>query len=317
MSIRKDLLMPRRTEIPHHRNSKQDVQRILSQERYYGDGPPRWLEGKNKRPSQTAADAQSERRKTLKRLRRFGKENDEALELASRLEACEPKQRCGSGACPECARAWQRWFVTATRSFLKSERRESVTVLNPIHVSGKIEPGSLCDPGVLKNAREAIRVALVDAGILRGFFGLDVSFNEDREGEFDPHWQLHLRGLIVGRISKPRRERFWSHFPKTKEIPKPRRSAEFDGDLSGIAYSMKPQFWRRQGYLDEKESRNTRDRPLRGVEAVELALFLNRIGLRARLMLGGSRLTELENGDVGIERKPKHPQPQNTKSKSV
>jgi hypothetical protein len=69
---------------------------------------------------------------------------------------------------------------------------------------------------------------------------------------------------------------------------------------------MKPQFWRRQGYLDEKEDRscrNTRDRPLRGIEAVELALFLNRIGLRARLMLGGSRLTELENGDIAIERK--------------
>ena len=94
--------------------------------------------------------------------------------------------------------------------------------------------------------------------------------------EFEPHWQLHLRGLIVGRISKARKERFWSHFSKTEEIPKPRRSGEFDGDLSGIAYSMKPQFWRRQGYLDEEEDRscrNTRGRPLRGVEAVELALF--------------------------------------------
>jgi hypothetical protein len=129
---------------------------------------------------------------------------------------------------------------------------------------------------------------------------------QDLEGDFEPHWLLHWRGFGTDEISKRRSERFWSHFPKTTEIPKPRRSGEFDGDLSGIAYSMKPQFWRRQGYLDEKEDRscrNTRDRPLRGIEAVELALFLNRIGLRARLMLGGSRLTELENGDIAIERK--------------
>ena len=75
-------------------------------------------------------------------------------------------------------------------------------MLNPIYVSGKIEPGSLCDPNVLEKAREAIRAALIDARIPGGAFGLDISFNEDREGEFDPHWQLHWRGLIVGRISK-------------------------------------------------------------------------------------------------------------------
>src|SRR4051812_34516994 len=238
--------MPRPTEIPHHRNSKKRVQRILSQERHFRNGPPHWLEGKKKRPCQTTAEAQIERRKTVKRLRRFGKENSEALALASRLEACAPRQRCGSGACPECARAWQRWFVIAIRNFLESEPRRPVTVLNPIHVSGKIEPGSLCDPNVLENAREAIRAALIDARIPGGAFGLDISFNEDRDGGFEPHWQLHLRGLIVGRISQRRKSRFWSHFPKSSEIPKPRRSGEWDGDLSGIAYSMKPILVRRE-----------------------------------------------------------------------
>ncbi len=277
------------------------VRRILSQERHFRNGPPHWLEGKKKRPCKTAAEVQIERRKTVKRLRRFGKENSEALALASRLEACAPRQRCGSGACPECARAWQRWFVIAIRDFLESEPRRPVTVLNPIHVSGKIEPGSLGDKDVLKNAKKAIITALNDARIPGGAFGLDISFNEDRDGGFEPHWQLHLRGLIVGRISKRRKSEFWSHFPKSSEIPKPRRSGEWDGDLCGIAYSMKPQFWRRQGYHDEKEhrtSRNTRGRPLRGVEAVELALFLDSIGFRPRLMLGGSRLTKIENGGV-------------------
>ena len=309
--------MRKQAKSQQHRILNQNVQVILGQERYYGDGPPKWREGKNKRPCQTSAQAKIERRKAVKRLRRAGKENAAALNLSSRIAACAPKQRCGSGACPECARAWQRWFVRRTRNFLQSEPRKFVTVLNPIHASGQIAPGSLCDPNVLEKAREAIRAALIDARIPGGAFGLDISFNEDREGEFDPHWQLHWRGLIVDRISKPRKERFWSHFSKTEEIPKPRRSGEFDGDLSGIAYSMKPQFWRRQGYLDEKEDRscrNTRVRPLRGVEAVELALFLDSIGFRSRLMLGGSRLTKIENGDVAIERKPKRTQRVNRKS---
>src|SRR5215207_10038229 len=120
--------MPRLTKI-HRPILNQQVRSILRQGRYYGDGPPQWLEGKKQRRCQTAEQAKIERRKTVKRLRRFGKENDEALELASRLEACAPKQRCGSGACPECARAWQRWSVTATRDFLKSEPRKFVTVL--------------------------------------------------------------------------------------------------------------------------------------------------------------------------------------------
>ena len=45
--------------------------------------------------------------------------------------------------------------MIATRNFLKSEPRKFVTVLNPIHVSGKIEPGSLGNENVLKNARES------------------------------------------------------------------------------------------------------------------------------------------------------------------
>ena len=296
------------------------LRRILSQEGHFRNGPPKWREGKKKRPCQTAEEAQIERRKMVKRLRRFGKENSEALALASRLEACAPRQRCGSGACPECARAWQRWFVTATRNYLKSQPRRPVTVLNPIHVSGKIEPGSLGDEDVLKNAREAIRAALIDARIPGGAFGLDISFNEDRDGG--------IRATLAATLARSDRrahlqtteKRVLVSFSKIQRIPKPRRSGEWDGDLSGIAYSMKPQFWRRQGYHDEKEhrtSRNTRGRPLRGVEAVELALFLDSIGFRSRLMLGGSRLSKIENGDVAIERKPKRPQPQSMKSKTV
>src|SRR6266404_8923298 len=41
-----------------------------------------------------------------------------ALTLADRLELCEPKHRCLSGACPECGRLLQRWFVRRSRKFI-------------------------------------------------------------------------------------------------------------------------------------------------------------------------------------------------------
>ncbi|WP_237480622.1 hypothetical protein [Lichenibacterium dinghuense] len=118
---------------------------ILANEPLYGDGPPQWFEGRRQRPCQTAAQAQAERRRRVKRLRRFGKKQPAALRVADRLEACQPEARCHSGACPECARAWQRWFVTATTGFLSAQAGgvAGSTILSPIHAAGLVAPGEL------------------------------------------------------------------------------------------------------------------------------------------------------------------------------
>lgn len=117
---------------------------ILADERLYGDGPPQWFEGRQKHPCETAAQAKAGRRRRVKRLRRFGMKNPDALQVADRLEACQPEGRCLSGACPECARAWQRWFVTATADFLRRQGETAgSTILSPIHASGLVAPGEL------------------------------------------------------------------------------------------------------------------------------------------------------------------------------
>lgn len=119
---------------------------ILGDERHYGDGPPQWLEGRRKRPGQTAAEAVAERRRLVKRLRRFGKSDPRARYVAERLDGCAPNARCRSGACPECARAWQRWFTTATQDFLAHTMAagSTSTILSPIHAAGIVAPGELC-----------------------------------------------------------------------------------------------------------------------------------------------------------------------------
>ena len=78
---------------------------ILKDESLFGDGTPLWER------SPTGDEAKRERLKLIKRLRRFAAEFPGAAELAARLQACGPHHRCTSGACPECARAFQRWLV--------------------------------------------------------------------------------------------------------------------------------------------------------------------------------------------------------------
>jgi hypothetical protein len=89
----------------------------------YGSGEPRWLEGRAKRPSKTVPQAEQQRQAAVKLLRRHGKENQRALNLARRLERCRKNKRCLSGACPICHRAYQRRFVGWANRFLKKDGR--------------------------------------------------------------------------------------------------------------------------------------------------------------------------------------------------
>ena len=86
---------------------------ILNDERWYGDNPPNWIISAGKsweRPSQTAAQASNQREKVAEQIFRHANE-PYIWRLAQSIENCRPNRRCGSGACPECTRALQRWFV--------------------------------------------------------------------------------------------------------------------------------------------------------------------------------------------------------------
>ena len=49
--------------------------------------------------------------KRVRFLRKHGENNPEARALAVKLQACRPKRRCLSGACLQCGRLMQRWFL--------------------------------------------------------------------------------------------------------------------------------------------------------------------------------------------------------------
>lgn len=292
---------------------------VLNDERYYGDDYPLWLEGRHKRSCQTAAKAAVERLRMVQRLRRYSAHVDfNARAVADRLERCCPEFRCMSGACPECARAWQRWFTGATQHFLAhaTPAGSQGTILSPVHATGIVEQGKGLPSAALHKVKSVVRDALIAAGPTTAVVGIDVSFNEHLTADFRPHWCLHPRVFVPGALKASEVKTLRTHFPPSDLIPRPLKVAAFNGNPAGIAYGMKPAFGRRQSYEQTKptatgtrECRNTRGRPLRGTETVELAVFLNAVGLRQRLILHEAALSRDQGGAVMIRidhRLPKH-----------
>src|SRR4051794_8433601 len=105
---------------PHGENGSSLIREVLRDRRGFGKGPPHWTLGRAEQPAESAQTAQARREATIAGLQRQGGKNAKAQALARRLEACDPRSRCGSGACPECARAYQRWFVWSGAQLLKT-----------------------------------------------------------------------------------------------------------------------------------------------------------------------------------------------------
>jgi hypothetical protein len=110
----------------------------------FADGEPRWTEGKKQRPCISAERAIESRKRAIKLLKRHGANDPRATCVRKRLEACAPDQRCLSGACPECHRAYQRWFVAEVNGLLQSENR-SFRVVSIVPQDSTPE-GKLNDP---------------------------------------------------------------------------------------------------------------------------------------------------------------------------
>lgn len=93
------------------------IARVLADEFWFGNKPPGWP------GAPTAADAKKARKRYIKRLRRFTPDFPEAKKLAKIVARCKKSRRCMGGACPECGRAFQRFFVCEVGKLTASERR--------------------------------------------------------------------------------------------------------------------------------------------------------------------------------------------------
>ncbi|WP_147022830.1 hypothetical protein [Microvirga aerophila] len=156
----------------------------------------------------------------------------------------------------------------------------------------------------IHTAKQRIQATLIKAGISTFIGGIDISANEHKR-EFDPHFQLQAWILAPTDQIRPAESKLRAAIPKTSTVPRPVKIKLWDRNLAALGYALKDHFVRRVSYQREANEdgskhtcRNTRDRPLRVEQHIELAITLDQAGLQARLILGGCRVVRTVNGPM-------------------
>jgi hypothetical protein len=258
---------------------------------WYADGEPSWKQGRQRKPAKSSKQAKKERRKLVKVLRRHGKDNDSALELADILDNCSKKHRCVSGACPECARAFQRRFVSVASTVVS--RKKHWHVVSLVWREHRFAEGKLDSNTMFERLRRHLQAALKAADIRLAIGGFDISMNEHENGKFVPHWRPHAWILVATKNPKSLRTHLKERFPASERVRRPLRIVRYDGSPTALAYGLKTDFLRRVSLPRKRKSdsitsrRNTRNRPLRATQKVELALALHQAGLADRVFQFG------------------------------
>jgi hypothetical protein len=253
----------------------------------------------------SAQDACEERLRRVKFLRKDWTTDLKAKDVADRQEACEATGRCLSGACPECGRLLQRWFVRQLKTFIASNISkvdEHPVALNIVPATAIVRLGKLASFSSA-NLQRRLKHALAKAGIGPALGGIDFSFNEDDNEQYQPFWSPHIY-LITSEISSTQTSILRTIFERRKEIPKPILITPFTNKAHRRSYALKMMFTRRIGYEDTKvgkdgtyrKCRNTCDDRLRADERLELYMYLDQIGLAERVIFWQAKPVVTSNG---------------------
>jgi hypothetical protein len=126
------------------------VAEVLSCEAWYNDVKlrPSW------KGAPSSDQAKCRRLRYIKRLSRFIDQFSVAKDLAGTLDSCHPNHRCMSGACPECSRAFQRWFVHETKNLVRD-----------LHGATELITASIVFPNG-RTPVESISSSLSDSGLI-------------------------------------------------------------------------------------------------------------------------------------------------------
>ncbi len=240
----------------------------------------------------TAEFAREERVRRIKFLSKHSNTDPRAAVLAHRLESCEPDQRCLSGACPECGRLLQRWFVRRSKKFIAkqiSRPKHELVAVSVVPFDFLVRPGYLSALN-MRNFIRREKVKLKNAGVDVALGAIDFSFNEDYEQKYLPFWSPHFYLITSTDHRKTLSKKLCKLFSKTKEIPHPVQIKSFENIARRRSYALKMDFRRRIGYseikkIEEKirKCRNTSRDKLRAVERLELLIYLDRIGFADRV----------------------------------
>jgi hypothetical protein len=183
---------------PSFKSHRRTHEEILANEAWFGDGEP--VMGKQF----TAAKA-TERRFILldildRAARKHRKLGDDRLGahlklLTEKLQACRPRHRCGSLACPECSRAFQRAKAAgqsiAIQRLKGTKIGKQLIMANVIPLWITYSPEQLTSLDV-RNLNRWLKDALTRGGFKRVTIGgVDFSWEADRR-LYQPHWHIAM-----------------------------------------------------------------------------------------------------------------------------
>ena len=236
----------------------------------------------------------NERLRRIRFLRKHRTTDPELLLIADCLEQCEPRNRCCSGACSECSRLFQRFYVRHSRrsinDIIAREGKELIGICI-IPSSPLVLPGQLSNFSVV-NFQRRIKAALDSVGIKSRIGGVDFSFNEDRDKQWHPFICPHIYLVASTDDREKLRLTLKKIFRKTDEVHRPIKLPLFHNNAYRRSYSLKMTFKRRISYYKLRKekstkSRNTSTDKLRADQRIELFKYLHQIGFAARIIFRG------------------------------
>jgi hypothetical protein len=180
-----------------------------------------------------------ERLKRIKFLRKHSKTDPKAV-LAHRLETCEPDHRCLSGACPECGRLFQRWFVRRSKKFIAkhiSRPNHELVAVSIVPSSPAAGLGHLLTVDVV-NLQRRLKYTLNKTDLDVALGGIDFSFNEDHEQKHLPFWSPHFYLITSTKHKKTLSKKLCKLFSKTEEIPRPVQITSFKNKAFRRSYAL-------------------------------------------------------------------------------
>jgi hypothetical protein len=272
----------------------------LSVERCYGDGQPTWHN------APTSERARLDQLFRIKQLRRFGRALPDAEDLADILDGCAQHNRCKSGSCPECGRAFQRRLVSEVMNLasnVSSLQLAAVSIAFAKHRKPEDQLNVLDTTKLKRSISDTVKN--ID-GLAWMVGGVDLSLNDDTQKKLYVAWQPQFYGIaqVTSResLSKFLRETY----SPSKTVPRPVRTKDCDGSARAISYAFKSDFVRRIAYRGQagppgnrRKFWTTRKVSLRATEHVQAMLWLHGVGLAGRLYLRGVRMTRVGDS-VGL-----------------
>jgi len=169
---------------------------VINNEFWYGDGPPSL--GKSFTAARTAERQRDVVGLLQKAATSAGTAGDQKRsrllwELADKLYGCRPRARCGSLACPKCARAFQRAKTSAQQALIpvlqKTNSTKKLVMANVVPLGMTYRPRQLRHLDIQKRNRW-LKDIVSRAGFTRVMFGsADISWEH---GFYQLHWHLGM-----------------------------------------------------------------------------------------------------------------------------